>query len=131
MWVIALLGAINLALSFAQYFLPIPGLELTPAAMVLIARSGENIVIGAIVMTLTYMVPQPRRFAFIWLHLPSALLCGWLALHIEGPLLPVLAYGLVSLGPGLVLGLMSTNYALFIIVNTALNMAVVRFATMF
>ena len=129
MWRTIAFSIANTLLSLSSYLAPIPGLELTPAAMVLIAQGGESVVLGAVLLTLTYMVPQPKRFAYIWLHLPSALLAGWLALHVENPYIPVLAYEALSFGVGLVTGALSGWYIAFLLINTGLNLSIIRFAT--
>lgn len=126
MWRTLAFGTANLLLSLSSYLVRIPGLELTPAALVILAQGGESILIGSLVLGLTYMIPQPKRFAYVWLHIPTAALAGWLAIVTDNLYVPILVYEGLSALAGVLLGVMNGSYIVFLVVNTLLNLLVVR-----
>jgi len=131
MWVTISLAIANLFLSvLGRFAIRIPGLELTAFGMVVIAQSGENIWLGAILLSLGYMVPQPRRFALIWLHAPVAVFAGYVLLWTGNPYLPILVFHAISLGMVLILGMITMRAWLYHVFNLILSLAAVRFYTM-
>ncbi len=60
-----LFGIATLLVSLiGTYGLGLPGFDLTLAGMILLAHTGENITIAAIILSIAYMLPKPDRFAW-------------------------------------------------------------------
>ncbi len=127
MWLIVALAVANFALSaLGTWLLHMPGFDLTPIFMVILARSGENTLAGAIALTVAYMLPRPGRFAFVWLQVPVAILVGYLALAMPSLLLPVLVFYVISVAAGILSGTFSGRYMLHTLIGIALNFTVAR-----
>jgi hypothetical protein len=127
MWVTIALAAANLVLGLiGTLLLGLPGFDITPVAMVIIALSGENIVVGALLVSVAYMVARPARFAFIWLQVPVAVIVGYSALWTGNIYIPLFVFHALSVGAGVLMGMFDGRYLLYTIVSLALNFAAAR-----
>lgn len=131
MWRTFVLGLVNVALSsVGTYLLRLPGFDLTPVGMVMIAQGGEGIILGSIVLTVAYMIPRPGRFAWIWLQVPVAILIGYIAIWMDAIYTPILVYHAISIAAGLLTGAFSGRYILYTLINLGLNITIARFYAM-
>lgn len=127
MWLTLLLGLANFALGWlGTYVVRLPGFDLTPIGVIIIAQQGEPVLLGATVMTVSYMLVKPSRFSWIWLQLPSALLIGYLALIIPWPVLLITLYHVISITFGIIFGIFDGKYGIYTFVNVGINLAVAR-----
>lgn len=124
-----LLAALNALLSaFGTYLLRLPGIDLTPLFIIILARSGENVFLAAIILTLSYAAVKPDRFAWAWLLFVSTLATGLLATFVESALLLVLLFHAIHVVVSLAIGTFgaSRGHLLYIGVNLALNLVGAR-----
>ena len=130
MWRTLLLGLGNLLFSwFGTYVVRLPGFDLTPIGIILIARGGEGIIVGALVLAASYCIVKPERFRWVWLQVPAALLTGYLALVIESAFLLVVVYHGALLTTSVALGLFSkdSNHLFYVAMNAGINLLAARF----
>lgn len=132
MWLTLLLGAINFAVAlFGRKLLRLPGFDITPFAMILLAQSGENILFGALVLTVAFAQSSMKRLRYLWLTLPATILIGYLALVVPSAVMLLLIYHLVCFLFAFLLGFFGFRYLLFLMVNMGLNLALVRLHALF
>jgi hypothetical protein len=109
----------------------LPGFDLTPFAIVMIAHSGDSILFGALILTLSYSFTSLKKLSFLWLTVPATIITGYLALLIPSPFALVLLYHVLCAVPALFLGFLGFRYGLFVFVNLGLNLAAARIMEMF
>ena len=126
MWRTVVLGGVNVVLGVVGALTGVPGLDLTPVAMVMIAQGGEGIVLGAVILTVMYMLPKPGRFAWVWLQVPTAILAGYLAIWQQNLYVPIIAYHAISVGAAIILRAFDGRYLIATLVSIGLNLAIVR-----
>lgn len=128
MWRTVVLTIVNLGISsLGTLLLRLPGFDLTPIGIVMIARGGESIVLGSVLLTVSYMLPRPGRFAWIWLQVPVAVFAGYVAIWLEAIYIPIFVYHAISIIAGLLTGTFRGRYMLYTFINLGLNIVVARF----
>jgi len=122
------LGIINLVVSaLGTYGLRLPGFDITPIGVIMIAYRGENILVGSIVLTIAYMLPSPGRFSWVWLQIPAAWLIGWLSVQYSMLIIPILIYHAISVLVGILTGTLNGRYIMYTVINLGLNVVIARF----
>lgn len=123
------LALLNILINFlGTRIIRVPGFDITPIGIIAIARAGESVLLGAILLILGYCLVKPDRFAWIWMQIPLALLTGYLALVIMNPYVLILVYELGAVAIALPLGIFAQNprHVPFILINTGVNFAAAR-----
>jgi len=128
MWMIIVFGIANVILSaVGTYAFGLPGLDLTLIGVIILGLSGENVLIGSIVLTIAYMLPKPDRFAWFPLQMPSAWLVGWLAGTYDMIYLPIIIFHVLATGWSVVFGSFGGRFLLHTGINIGLSLVVVHF----
>ncbi len=129
MWLTLLFGLLNLGLSLiGRRIFRLPGFDLTPLGIILIAQHGESILFGALVLTVAFSAVSPGRLRFLWLTLPATLIVGYLALAVPNLLLLLLLYHIICAVCAFFLRFFGFRYTLFVLVNLCLNLVGARVA---
>ncbi len=126
------LGLLNFAFALVgKRLLKLPGFDLTPLAIILLARAGENVWVGALVLNAALAATSWKHLKYLWLSLPATIIVGLLAGLVPGFILLFLVYHVVTILPAFLLGLFGTHYFLFVLVNLGVNLAGARIAGFF
>ncbi|RME31212.1 hypothetical protein D6789_03450 [Candidatus Woesearchaeota archaeon] len=125
------LALLNAALTwFGTYVVRLPGFDLTPMGIFLVAQGGESILLGAVFLNASYILPKPSRLGWAWLQFPSTVLLGYLSFIAPNPYLIIILYHVISVAAGLALQMFDGRYVLYTLVNIALCCAAARIATL-
>ena len=121
-----LLALANGALAFVgSRVFRVPGVDINPLAIILIARHGDSVLFGALLLTLATLVSLSRA-KYLWLTLPATVLIGYLALAVPSTVVLLIAYHLVCGISAFFLGFFGYRYGLFVLVNLGLNLLLAR-----
>ncbi len=125
-------GLLNLLVSFAGARLfRLPGFDLVPSGVVLLAWRGESVLLAALLLAAGYLLPAPQRLRHLWMVFPATLLTGYLALLLPHALLLLLFYHAIGFVLALLSRALGPRYLLFFLVNFSLNLFVLRLASFF
>ncbi|MDD9954443.1 MAG: hypothetical protein OXR66_08995 [Candidatus Woesearchaeota archaeon] len=126
MWITVIMGVVNFALSaLGTWLLRLPGFDLSPVGILMVAQGGENTIVGACILATGYMLPRPARFGFIWLEVPVLIGMGYLAGFVNGYVL-IAGFYTISVVAGVLMGIFGGRYVLHTLVGLGLNFAVAR-----
>ncbi|MBR9692449.1 hypothetical protein GOV07_00780 [Candidatus Woesearchaeota archaeon] len=127
-----LFGLVNFGVTFfGRRFVKLPGFDLTPIGMIILARAGENIFFAALVLTVAYSFPKIGKMRYLWLTVPATILIGFLAVVVENVFLLLAIYHVVCFVFALLIGFFGFRYFIFVLVNFGLNFAVARLYAFF
>lgn len=127
-----LLTVLNTAVTWVgSYLIRLPGFDLTPIGIYLIAQGGESILVGAVLLNASYILPKPNRLGWAWLQFPSTVALGYVALVAPNPYLIIGLYHAISITAGLALQMFDGKYLTYTLVNISLCFAVARLSALF
>jgi hypothetical protein len=127
MWLTLLLGFINIVMSFiGNRVIKFSGLDIAPAGIAILAWQGENVIFGALVLVVTYAIPHPKEFRYLWITLPLTIALGFLAPIIPNAYVLIFIYHAVGLAAAIIFQYFGIKYFMFILMNVAVNFMVAR-----
>lgn len=127
-----LFGLINAVMSFVgDRVFKFSGFDIAPAAIVICAWHGENILFSSLVLTLSYSFVTVKEMRYLWITLPATILIGYLALVIPNGYILLAIYHVVGLSAAYLFEYFGVNYMLFIGINVAVNVVVLRIYGLF
>ena len=125
-----LMTLLNVGFTFIRKTaISVPGLDINPIAMIIIAQQGENIILGALFVVAAHAVPDLKGGRYLYLALPSMIIVGFLALVIQNVFLLLLTYHLIIGLIAFFLGQMSSRHIIFAMTNLAVNLIIGRIYT--
>lgn len=128
MWLILLFTLLNVGLSLLGHkVFRLPGFDLTPLGIILIAQNGESVLLGTFFLTAAFSFHSLKKVRYLWLTVPATLIVGYLALVIPSLLLLLLIYHLICAVCALLLGFFGFRYFTFVLSNLAVNLVGLRF----
>jgi len=117
-----LFAAINGFIAFfGKKLFRMQGWDIVPFSIVFLAWRGENIVIAALLLCLSYAFTSAKALRFLWFSFPLTIIVGLLSLIIPNMLLLILIYHAISLGIALVTSTFGPRYTMFMFTNLAMN----------
>ncbi len=110
--------------------LKLPGFDITPVAVILLARAGEPVLLASLLLTVAYSL-SIDRVRYLWLTLPATILIGYLSLTLPGVYGLLLLYHVLCFVIALLAGFFGPRYTLFVIINLGVNIIAARLVLFF
>ncbi len=127
MWLLLTFTLLNMALGFlGRHILRFSAFDISPAGVAILVWQGNPIILSSLFLSVGYAATSVYDIRYLWLTLPVTILVGLCAKVLPSLILLILLYHLIGALVNWFLQNFNAKYALYIMMNIAVNVMVAR-----